>query len=29
MKCPRCQAENPEGMKFCVEYGAEGWVTKA
>jgi class 3 adenylate cyclase len=21
MKCPKCQAENPEGMKFCVECG--------
>jgi hypothetical protein len=21
MKCPHCQAENPVGMKFCVEYG--------
>jgi len=21
MKCPMCQAENPEGMKFCVECG--------
>jgi rRNA maturation endonuclease Nob1 len=28
MKCPECQRENPEGMKFCVECGAEGWVTK-
>ena len=21
MKCPNCQFENPEGMKFCVECG--------
>ena len=21
MKCPKCQAQNPEGMKFCVECG--------
>jgi len=21
MKCPKCQTENPEGMKFCVECG--------
>lgn len=21
MKCPECQSENPEGMKFCVECG--------
>ena len=21
MKCPKCQFENPEGMKFCVECG--------
>jgi predicted ATPase/class 3 adenylate cyclase len=21
MKCPKCQSENPEGMKFCVECG--------
>ena len=23
MKCPKCQAENPEGMKFCGECGAK------
>ena len=22
MKCPRCQHENPAGMKFCGECGA-------
>ena len=21
MKCPKCQHENPEGLKFCVECG--------
>jgi len=21
MKCPKCQAENPEGVKFCGECG--------
>jgi class 3 adenylate cyclase len=21
MKCPKCQAQNPEGIKFCVECG--------
>jgi class 3 adenylate cyclase/tetratricopeptide (TPR) repeat protein len=21
MKCPKCQSENPEGMKFCIECG--------
>ncbi|NWG01964.1 MAG: zinc-ribbon domain-containing protein [Syntrophaceae bacterium] len=26
MKCPKCQTENPEGMKFCGECGADGWV---
>jgi len=25
---PECQIENPEGMKFCVECGADGWVEK-
>ena len=20
MRCPRCEADNPEGMKFCKEY---------
>jgi ribosomal protein L40E len=29
MKCPKCQAENPEGMNFCRECGADGWVEKA
>ena len=19
MRCPRCESENPEGMKFCIE----------
>jgi hypothetical protein len=28
MKCPKCQSENPEGMKFCIECGVEGWVEK-
>jgi hypothetical protein len=28
MKCLRCQIENPECMKFCVECGADGWVEK-
>jgi len=23
MKCPKCEAENPEGMKFCGECGAK------
>jgi class 3 adenylate cyclase len=23
MKCPKCQADNPEGMKFCGECGAK------
>jgi class 3 adenylate cyclase/tetratricopeptide (TPR) repeat protein len=23
MKCPKCQTENPEGMKFCGECGAK------
>ena len=23
MKCPKCQFENPEGIKFCVECGAK------
>jgi serine/threonine protein kinase len=23
MKCPNCQAENPEGKKFCGECGAQ------
>ncbi len=22
MKCPRCQHENPAGVKLCGEYGA-------
>ena len=21
MKCPKCQFENPEGAKFCIECG--------
>ena len=21
VKCPKCQTENPEGVKFCIEYG--------
>jgi hypothetical protein len=29
MKCPKCQTENPECMKFCVECGVDGWVEKA
>ena len=23
MKCPKCQFENPEGLKFCGECGAK------
>ena len=23
MKCPKCQSENPEGAKFCVECGTK------
>ncbi len=23
MKCPKCQFENPEGIKFCGECGAK------
>ncbi|MCB2171056.1 MAG: zinc ribbon domain-containing protein, partial [Deltaproteobacteria bacterium] len=23
MKCPNCQFENPDGMKFCGECGQE------
>ena len=23
MKCPKCQFENPEGMKFCGDCGAK------
>ena len=23
MKCPSCQFENPEGVKFCVECGGK------
>lgn len=23
MRCPKCGAENPEGKKFCHEYGSE------
>jgi hypothetical protein len=23
MKCPKCQFENPDGMKFCGEFGAK------
>jgi membrane protease subunit (stomatin/prohibitin family) len=23
MKCPKCQAENPEARKFCKECGAK------
>ena len=23
MKCPKCQTENPEGIKFCGECGAK------
>ena len=26
MKCPECQFENPEGMKFCVECGKEAEI---
>ncbi len=22
MRCPRCGSDNPEGMKFCIEYAA-------
>jgi hypothetical protein len=22
MRCPRCEADNPEGMKFCIECAA-------
>lgn len=29
MKCPKFQTENPEGLKFCGECGANGWVMKA
>jgi hypothetical protein len=28
-KYPRCETENPDGMKCCAECGADGWVTKA
>jgi len=28
MKCPNCEFENPEGMKFCGECGADGLVEK-
>ena len=27
MKCPKCQFENPEGAKFCVECGAKFELT--
>ena len=23
MKCPKCQADNPEGMKFCGKCGTK------
>ena len=29
MKCPKCQTESPESLKFCGECGADGWVEKA
>jgi len=29
MKCQKYQSEIPDGMKFCVECGADGWVEKA
>jgi hypothetical protein len=29
MNCSTCQTENPEGVKFCGECGADGWVEKA
>jgi hypothetical protein len=28
MKCPKCQTDNPEGIKFCGQCGADGWVEK-
>ena len=28
MKCPKCQTENPESLKFCGECSANGWVMK-
>jgi ribosomal protein L40E len=28
MKCQKCQAENPDGIKFCKECGADGWIEK-
>jgi hypothetical protein len=28
MKCPKFKTESPEGLKFCSECGANGWVTK-
>jgi hypothetical protein len=28
MKCQKCQAENPDGIKFYKERGADGWVEK-
>jgi hypothetical protein len=29
MKCLKYKTENPESLKFCGEYGANGWVMKA
>jgi hypothetical protein len=28
MRCSKCQFENPDGIKFCCECGADGWVEK-
>ena len=29
MECPKCKTENPGGMNFFGECGADGWAEKA
>ena len=28
-ECQKCQVEIPDGLKCCIECGADGWVAKA
>ena len=29
MNCTKCRTEIPDGLKFCRECGADGWMEKA
>ncbi|TRZ53700.1 zinc ribbon domain-containing protein [bacterium] len=28
MQYPKCNIDNPDGVKFCGECGADDWVTR-